>query len=62
MRATHTFAILEVSPAVYEEIREKLKAAGYQHAFMADGSIDMYGIAINTADQNEPIRFATKVT
>jgi hypothetical protein len=46
---TYTYAILEVSAAAYEEIAEKLKAAGYQHAFHKDGRdtvIDMHGIAL----------------
>lgn len=47
--STHTYALLEVSPAVYAEIREKLQAAGYDHAFHRDGDrdvIDMHGIAL----------------
>ena len=43
---TYTYAILEISPAAYREIREKLEAAGYQHAFEPDGAIDMHGIAL----------------
>lgn len=46
---THTYAVLEVSPGVYAEIRERLKAAGYQHAFHHDRDgevIDMHGIAL----------------
>ena len=42
---THTYAELEVSKAVYEEIRGKLLAAGYDHAFN-NGVIDMHGIAL----------------
>lgn len=42
---SHTYAILEVSPAVYAEVRGKLEAAGYQHAFDRD-VIDMHGIAL----------------
>lgn len=60
-RATHTYAVLEVSTATYREIRGKLDAAGYQHAFQetamaavrGDGLdvsgievIDMHGIAL----------------
>jgi hypothetical protein len=29
MRTTHTYALLPVSQAAYDEIREKLMAAGY---------------------------------
>lgn len=46
----YTYAILDVSPATYREIREKLDAAGYQHAFHRDGGrevIDMHGIALS---------------
>lgn len=44
-RSTHTYAILEVSPAAYDEIRAKLEAAGYEHAFH-DGLVDMHGLAL----------------
>lgn len=43
---THTFAELELSPAAYDEIRQKLQAAGYDHAFMEDGALDMHGIGV----------------
>lgn len=43
---THTYAILEVSPAAYEEIAEKLRSAGYGHVFAGDGTIDMHGIGL----------------
>ena len=46
---TYTYAVLEVSEAAYQEIREKLEAAGYQYAFHKDDGaevIDMHGIAI----------------
>ncbi len=49
---THTYAVLDVSPAAYQEIRGKLDAAGYSHAFHDsegdNGSevIDMHGIAL----------------
>lgn len=48
-RSTHTYAILDISPAAYAEIREKLERAGYQHAFHKEGEdevIDMQGIAV----------------
>ena len=45
MRATHTYAVLDVSEAAYTEIADKLKAAGYDHAF-DNGVIDMHGIAL----------------
>lgn len=47
---TYTYAILDVSPEFYREVRELLKAAGYEHAFNDAGHdgevIDMHGIAI----------------
>lgn len=63
-RVTHTFAILEISAAVYKEIYDKLKVAGYEHAFIEheDGEvIDMHGIALgkekHDADERpEPIQ------
>lgn len=43
---SHTYATLEVSADAYDEIRKKLEAAGYRHAFHEDGLIDMHGIAL----------------
>jgi hypothetical protein len=47
---THTYAILEVCRGTFQEVRRKLEAVGYQHAFH-EGSehgevIDMHGIAL----------------
>jgi len=42
---THTFAVLELSPASYAEVSAKLRAAGYDHAFDSE-VIDMHGIGI----------------
>jgi len=57
---THTYAILDVSSAAYEEIRQKLAEAGYEHAFNDDGDgrecIDMHGVAL----RSEPSPEATK--
>lgn len=47
MRTTRTYAILELSPAAYEEIAKKLRDAGYGHAFMEEGVIDMFGIGVS---------------
>lgn len=52
-RATHTFATLELSAAAYQEIAEKFRAAGYNHAFMEDGAIDMHGVAVVPAANTE---------
>ena len=47
---THTYAMLEVSRAAYHEIADKLREAGYGHAFHEerDGGVvlDMQGIAL----------------
>jgi hypothetical protein len=52
---THTYALLEVSPWAYDEIKGKLLDAGYQHAIHEIGKIgeigeigeiDMHGIAL----------------
>jgi len=53
LRTTHTYAELEVSAAVYDEIAGKLLAAGYDHAFH-DGTIDMHGIGLTRADDPQP--------
>jgi len=53
IRQTHTFALLELSPAAYGEIRYKLEQAGYQHAFIEDDGkpiIDMQGIGVTMSD------------
>jgi len=49
MRTTHTYAILEVKPEIYDEVKRLLQAADYHHAFHKDGAdevIDMTGIAL----------------
>lgn len=44
---THTFVTLGLSDAAYDEIAQKLRAAGYNHCFMDDdGTIDMHGIGV----------------
>jgi hypothetical protein len=48
-RSTHTFVVLGLSHAAFDEISRKLKDAGYHHAFgESDGRevIDMQGIAV----------------
>jgi len=45
VRQTHTYALLELSKTAYDEIAAKLRAAGYDHAFI-DGAIDMHGLAV----------------
>jgi hypothetical protein len=50
MTSTHTYAILEVSAAAYNEIRSLLAAGGYSDQFHKDKThdevIDMHGIAL----------------
>ena len=49
MRATHTYATMDVSKATFEEIRSKLMAAGYDHAEQRNDGVvmlDMHGIAL----------------
>ena len=51
---THTYAILQVSPAAYAEIRAKLEAAGYTDQFHDDPDgelLDMHGIAVQAQDE-----------
>jgi len=45
LTSTHTYATLEVSDDVYNEIAQKLFDAGYTHV-LNDGAIDMAGIAL----------------
>ena len=47
---THTYAVLEVSPLVYAEIKDKLKAAGYDQALHESGVIDLNGLALQSQD------------
>ena len=45
LKQTHTVATMEISRAAYDEITQKLRAAGYDHVF--DGElIDMTGIGL----------------
>ncbi|KKN36065.1 hypothetical protein LCGC14_0777600 [marine sediment metagenome] len=43
---THTYVELEVSAAVFDEIRGRMLAAGYDHVFSEGRAIDMHGIAL----------------
>lgn len=54
----YTYAILEVSAQAYREIRAKLVAAGYEHAFHEDDGrevIDMHGIALTAPLPDEEL-------
>lgn len=46
--ATRTYALLHVSQEAYDEIAQKLREAGYDHAFNDEGEVDMDGIALVT--------------
>lgn len=50
---TRTYAILEVSPAAYAEIRGALEQAGYARSAFHDDVVDMHGIAIKARKQDE---------
>lgn len=46
-RSTYSFAELQVSQPTYDEIARKLRAGGWDHAFVADDDvIDMHGIGL----------------
>lgn len=56
---THTYAIMDISTAAYNEIAGKLRDAGYDHAFQqSEGRecIDMHGVGLRAeipADRTE---------
>jgi hypothetical protein len=51
---TYTFAELELSPAAYYEISQKMRAAGWDQAFTGPGSaIDMHGIGVTCGSSPE---------
>ena len=59
MAITRSTAILELSPAAYDEIEQKLLAAGYEHVFeRGPGSlIDMEGIGVTRGvEQSEALK------
>lgn len=51
MKATHTYAVLDVPRAVYAAVRALLDRADYGHAFHGDADgevIDMHGLALRS--------------
>jgi len=46
---THTYVLLEISQDAFDEVEDKLREAGYDHAFV-DGNIDMHGLALTCGD------------
>ena len=60
MTYTYTYAILDVSQEVYDEIADRLRAAGYRDCFhdKHDGRtvINMHGIAIRAEEFEGPVQ------
>jgi hypothetical protein len=56
LRQTYTFVTLDLSDASFNEIKQKLEAASYQHCFIDDGNgkilIDMRGIAVKKEEES----------
>lgn len=42
---SYTYAIVQIARAAYDEIKDKLLTAGYEHA-IEGGTIDMHGLAL----------------
>ena len=57
LRSTHTFVTLAISKEAYQEIKQKLLAAGYNHSFVYDfndeETIDMHGIGLAEEKEKE---------
>lgn len=51
MSATHTYSVLGVSKRTYNEIRAKLKAAHYEHAFQRTTSFTQSGTGLDVAEE-----------
>lgn len=43
---THTYVLMEVSQATYDEVARLMRGACYDHVFGRDNEIDMNGIAV----------------
>jgi hypothetical protein len=57
---TYTYAVMNVSPACFEEIKKKLIAVQYQHALHNDGkTLDMHGIALEIQPELKPTPHAS---
>lgn len=54
LRQTHTVVELALSGTAFKEIENNLRAAGYTHAFMPGGEIDMSGICVSIDADEEP--------
>jgi hypothetical protein len=53
VRTTRTYAVLEITPMAYAEIRGRLERAGYAEA-IEDGEIDMHGIGLKIIGDAKP--------
>ena len=57
---SRTYVLMQVSPATYNEIAQKLRDAGYDHALHLDDghgnatALDMHGIALSVAPASVP--------
>ena len=47
VRTTHTTATIPGFANTYRDLEKALKAAGYEHAFDANGRIDLAGLAVD---------------
>ena len=52
---THSYALLLVSKASYDDIRSRLDAAGYQHCFRSDKPHIILGEVGLAVDANSPL-------
>jgi histidinol phosphatase-like PHP family hydrolase len=51
---TRTYATMDVSKAVFDEVKQKLLDAGYDHAILNNGkTLDMNGIALEVPTEPE---------
>lgn len=52
---SRTYALLGVSQSCYDELVRRMRDAGYDHAIMECGEIDMHGVAIEVeGNESEP--------
>lgn len=63
--STHTYAILEVTAATYQEIKQKLLTAGYDHQLHdkdTTGEVfDMHGLAIKEEAPEDALDYEERV-
>lgn len=56
IRTTHTLVDLPITPRAFNEIATALRAAGYSHAFLDGGRVDMTGIAVTGSGEESCAR------